>query len=120
MDELKLGECDYRFMNVIWNNQPLQSGELVSLCATELGWKKSTVYTVLKKLCDKGFAKNEGSTVTALIPRERVRAFESERVVNHTFDGSLPGFLASFLDGKTISEKEALELKQLIDSHREE
>lgn len=119
MDELRLCESDYRFMNLIWENEPLASGALVSLCAKELGWKKSTTYTVLKKLCEKGFAQNENTIVTSLIPRDRVRAFESERFVERTFGGSLPGFLASFLGGKTISEKEAAELKKLIDMHKE-
>lgn len=120
MDELKLCESDYRFMNIIWENEPLSSGKLVTLCLEELGWKKSTTYTMLKRLCERGFAKNESGAVTSLIPRDEVRAFESERVVERTFDGSLPGFLASFLGGKTISAEEAAELKQLIDAHREE
>ena len=119
MDELRLCESDYRFMNLIWENEPLASGALVSLCTKELGWKKSTTYTVLKKLCEKGFAQNENTIVTSVIPRDRVRAFESERFVERTFGGSLPGFLASFLGGKTISEKEAAELKKLIDMHKE-
>lgn len=119
MQELKLCESDYRFMCVIWENEPLPSRRLVELCAGRLGWKKSTTYTTLKKLCDKGFAKNEETVVSSLIPRERVQAYESERFVERAFDGSLPGFLASFLGGKTISEKEALELKRLIDEHRE-
>ena len=119
MDELKLCESDFRFMDIIWENEPVSSGKLVELCADKLGWKKSTTYTVLKKLCEKGFAKNEGAVVTALVPRDKVAAFESERIVERTFNGSLPGFLAAFLGGKTISEQEAAELKKLIDSHRE-
>lgn len=119
MDELKLCESDHRFMNVIWKHEPLPSRKLVELCAAELGWKKSTTYTTLKKLCDKGFAKNEDTVVASLIPREKVRAYESERFVDRAFDGSLPGFLAAFLGGKTISEQEAAELKRLIDSHKE-
>ena len=119
MEELKLCESDYRFMNVIWENEPLPSRELVDLCAQQLGWKKSTTYTTLKKLCEKGFARNEDTVVSAVIPREKVRAFESERFLERTFDGSLPGFLAAFLGGKTISEEEAAQLKQLIDQHKE-
>ena len=75
MDELKLCESDFRFMNVIWENEPLPSRELVELCAQQLGWKKSTTSTTLKKLCGKGFAKNEDTVVSALIPREKVRMF---------------------------------------------
>ena len=119
MEHLKLCESDYRFMSVIWDHEPLPSGRLVELCTEILGWKKPTTYTTLKKLCEKGFAKNEASVVTALVPRDKVAAFESERVVERTFGGSLPGFLAAFLGGKTISEQEAAELKKLIDSHKE-
>ena len=119
METLKLCESDYRFMSVIWDSEPLQSGELVTLCAEKLGWKKSTTYTTLKKLCEKGFAKNEDTVVSSLVPREKAQAYESEHFVKHAFGGSLPGFLAAFLGGKTISEKEAAELKRLIDEHRE-
>lgn len=120
MENLKLCESDYRFMTVIWDNEPVASGRLVELCAKELGWKKATTYTTLKKLSEKGFAKNENTIVTSLVPREQVQAFASEHFVEHTFQGSLPGFLAAFLGNKTISEKEAAELKRLIDAHKEE
>ena len=106
-------------MSIIWDNEPLSSRALVELCAQKLGWKKSTTYTVLKKMCEKGFAENSESTIRALVPRDRVQAFASEHFVEHTFKGSLPGFLASFLGGKTISEQEAVELKRLIDEHKE-
>jgi len=120
MEELRLCESDYRFMTVIWENEPLASRRLVELCAGKLGWKKSTTYTTLKKLCEKGFASNEETIVRSCVPRERVQAYESERFVERAFGGSLPGFLAAFLGGKTISEREAAELKRLIDAHREE
>ena len=119
MNDLKLCESDYRFMSVIWDNEPLGSGKLVELCKERLGWKKPTTYTTLKKLCEKGFAQNNESTIRSLVPRDKVQAFASEHFVEHTFEGSLPGFLASFLGGKTISEQEALELKRLIDKHKE-
>lgn len=119
MDELKLCESDRRFMSVIWDNEPLSSGELVALCSKELGWKKSTTYTILKKLCEKGFAKNEETIVTSLVPRGEVQAYESERFMAHNFGGSLPGFLTAFLGGKKISAEEAAELKRLIDEHKE-
>lgn len=119
METLKLCESDYRFMMVIWEHQPLPSGKLVELCAQKLGWKKSTTYTTLKKLCEKGFARNESTVVSALIPREQVQAYESEKFVERAFDGSLPGFLAAFLGGKTLSEREAEKLKRLIDDHKE-
>lgn len=117
--ELKLCESDYRFMCVIWDGEPLTSGELVAQCQNKLGWKKSTTYTVLKKMCEKGFAKNENSVVTACVPRHQVQAYASEHFVEQTFGGSLPGFLTAFLGGRTISEQEAEQLKRLIDAHKE-
>ena len=119
MENLKLCESDYRFMTVIWDNEPVASGQLVELCRQQLGWKKATTYTTLKKLSEKGFAKNVDTIVTSLVPREDVQAYASEHFVEHTFRGSLPQFLVSFLGGKTISEEEAKELKRLIDQHRE-
>ena len=119
VEHLKLCESDYRFMTVIWDHEPLPSGTLVELCAEQLGWKKPTTYTTLRKLCEKGFAKNENTIVSAIIPREQVQAYASEHFVEHTFRGSLPGFLAAFLGGKTISEEDAAALKQLIDAHKE-
>lgn len=118
MDELKLCESDYRFMNVIWENEPLPSRELVELCARELGWKKSTTYTTLKKLCDKGFAKNEETVVSAVIPRDQVRAYESERFLERAFDGSLPAFLAAFTSRKKLTEEDIAQLQKLIDESR--
>ena len=119
MQEYHLCDSEYRFMQVVWDAAPVASGRLVELCAQELGWKKSTTYTVLKKLCEKGIAQNTDSTVTALVPRQQVQAYASEHFVEQTFAGSLPGFLAAFLGGKTISEGEAAQLKALIDKHRE-
>ena len=119
MDNLKLCESDYRFMTIIWDHEPLASRRLVELCAEKLGWKKPTTYTTLKKLCDKGFAKNENTIVSSRIPRQQVQAYASEHFVDQTFSGSLPGFLAAFLGGKTLTQQEAQELKALIDNHRE-
>ena len=120
MDNLKLCESDYRFMSVIWDNEPLPSGKLVELCNEKLGWKKPTTYTTLKKLIEKGFAQNNDTIVTALIPRDKVQTYASEHFVEHTFEGSLPKFLVSFLGGKKLSQKEAEELKKLIDEHKED
>lgn len=117
--ELKLCESDFRFMCVIWENEPVGSGRLVTLCNDELGWKKSTTYTMLKKLCEKGFAKNENSIITSLIPKKDVQAFASEHIVESSFGGSLPSFLTSFFGGKRISEEEANELKKIIDNFKE-
>ena len=119
MEELKLAESDYRFLCIVWEHQPLPSGELVKLCAEKLGWKKPTTYTVLRKLCERGFAKNEDTVVTALIPKEQVQVYQSERFVDRVFEGSLPQFLVSFLGGRSISEKEAAEIRRIIDEHSE-
>ena len=119
MKTLKLCESDYRFMTVIWDNEPVPSGKLVVLCAEALGWKKPTTYTTLRKLCDKGFAQNVDTVVSSLVPREQVQTFASEYFVDSRFKGSLPGFLTAFLDGKVITDKEAEELKHLIDEHKE-
>ena len=119
MENKRLCETDYRFLSVIWDSEPVHSARLVELCGERFGWKKSTTYTMIKKLCEKGFAKSERAVVTSLVPRSQVQARESELFLRQTFDGSLPGFLVSFLGGKTISAKEAEELKRLIDEHRE-
>ena len=117
MESKRLFEGEARFMDIIWDSEPVPSGKLVELCGEKLGWKKSTTYTMLKRLGEKGLVKNESSTVTALVSREEVRAAESSFVVEQTFAGSLPGFLVAFLGGKTISREEAEELKKMIDEH---
>lgn len=119
MEELKLCESDYRFMDVVWDSAPLPSGELVKLCAEKLGWKKPTTYTVLRKLCERGFLKNENTMVSVLIPRERVQVYQSGRFVDRMFQGSLPLFLTSFLGDRTISQKEAEEIREIIDRYSE-
>lgn len=118
MDELKLCESDYRFMTVVWDSEPVPSGELARLCLARLGWKKSTVYTTLKKLADRGFVKNENTVVTAQVPRERVQTYESGHVVDRAFGGSLPAFVAAFTKGRRLTEQELDELQRLIDESR--
>lgn len=120
MGNLKLCESDFRFMLVVWENEPVASGRLARLCADKLGWKRPTTYTVLRKMCEKGLLKNENTIVSSIVPKEQVQAYESEHFVERTFEGSLPQFLVSFFGNRTISKKEADELKRLIDSHREE
>jgi len=119
MDAYHLCDSEYRFMQVVWDAAPVASGQLVELCAQQLGWKKSTTYTVLKKMCEKGLLQNQRSTVTVLAPRETVTADAAESFVERTFGGSLPGFLTAFMSGRILSEEEAAELKQLIDQHKE-
>ena len=120
MDDLKLCDSDYRFMSVVWESEPVGSGQLVRLCQDRLGWKKSTTYTVLKKLCDRAFLKNEGSVVSALVPREQVEVFESGYVVDRSFGGSLPAFIAAFTKGRALTAQEAEEIQHLIDDSRKE
>ena len=121
MGPKRLSYGEERFLEIIWDSEPVPSGRLVELCLEKLGWKKSTTYTRLRLLEEKGYVKNENSLVSALLSREEARAFESARVVNETFGGSLPIFLASFLgNGRKLTEEEAEELKKLIDGHRED
>ena len=110
----RLCESDYRFLSLIWDHEPVNSTELVRICASELGWKKSTVYTMVKKLSEKGLVVNEDATVRSLVPREEIQRQESRSFVDQTFSGSLPGFLVSFYGSKGISEEEAAELEKLI------
>ena len=119
MGDWKLCDSEYRFMCVVWDHAPLPSGRLVELCAQQLGWKKSTTYTALKKLCDKGLLKNENAMVSVLVKKEAVQAEESAAFVRRTFDGSLPAFLAAFMGGRKLSDREAAEIQKLIDDHRE-
>ena len=119
MDHLRLAEGEYRFACIVWDNEPLPSGKLVELSQQELGWKKSTTYTVLKKLVEKGVLLNENAMVTAAIPKEQILREESRAVVDRAFEGSLPSFLAHFMGGRTISDDEADELKAIIDRYRE-
>lgn len=117
MDNKRLFEGEARFMDIIWDNEPVPSGKLVELALEKLGWKKSTTYTMLRRMCDKGLLKNENSVGTALVTRSRVRATESQNLVEQIFAGSLLNFLDSYFDGKTITIEEADELKRMIDTH---
>lgn len=119
MKDLKIGEIEYRFMSIIWENEPLSSRALVDLCSEKLGWKKSTTYSTLKKLSEKCLVQNIDSQVTSLITKEEVQSYRSEQFMENTFSGSLPCFLTAFLDGRKISKKEADKLKKLIDLHKE-
>ena len=115
---MKVFDSEIKLMEIIWEHEPVTSMDLVQLCAQQFDWKKSTTYTMLKRLQEKGFVKNDRSVVTSLISQEAVRAKESRNFVTETFKGSLPSFIAAFLGGETISEEEAEELKKLIDSYR--
>lgn len=117
MDCFKLCDSDYRFMLIVWEHAPLKSGELVKRCNEELGWKKSTTYTTIKKLSEKGYIKNEDTIVHVLVEKELVQRDESNYFVDRTFNGSLPQFLTAFLGGKQISREEAEKIKDIIDKY---
>jgi BlaI family penicillinase repressor len=116
VDDMKLGAVETRFAEIIWKNEPLSSGELVKLCSKELEWKKSTTYTVLKKLCDRGIFQNNGGTVSSLISADELAAMQSERFVEETFGGSLPAFIAAFTARKHLSTEELQEISRMIDA----
>ncbi len=120
MAELKLGAVEAQFAEIIWENEPLSSTELVKLAGEKLGWKKSTTYTILKRLCQREIFQNEGGTVTSLLSKEEFAACQSEQFVEETFDGSLPAFVAAFTTRKKLSQKEYDQLQALIDERRRE
>lgn len=120
MSELELGAIQERFADIVWANEPLGSGELVRICEKELRWKKPTTYTVLRRLCEKGLLKNENGTVTSVISREAFYAAKSEQIVEDSFDGSLPAFIASFISRRDLTAREAEEIQRMIDAFREE
>ncbi len=115
MEKYKLYDAEFKFCSLIWDSEPINSTELVKLSQARLGWKKSTTYTVLKKLCERGILKNEDTMVSAIVKREDAQRYESTNIVEKAFDGSLPQFLTSFFGGRKISEKEAEELKRIIE-----
>lgn len=118
MSELRMGAIESHFADMIWENEPVPSPELVKLAERELNWKKSTTYTVLKRLCERGIFQNRGGVVTSLISRQDFYAVQSEKFVEETFSGSLPAFLAAFTTRKKLSEEEISELQALIDQSR--
>lgn len=117
--KINLTEAEERLANIIWRNAPLASPDLVALAATELSWKKSTTYTVLKKLCHKGVFKNENAQVTVLLTREEQIALQSRRYVEDAFGGSLPRFITAFIGDARLTSGQAAELRQLIEAHQE-
>lgn len=120
MDETRLGAVEARFADLIWQNAPLSSGELVKLCAQELEWKKSTTYTVLKKLCDRGIFQNQGGLVTPLISRRDFYARQSQRFVEENFDGSLPSFIAAFASAGKLSNRDLEDIRRMLDEFDKE
>ncbi|MBQ7862253.1 MAG: BlaI/MecI/CopY family transcriptional regulator [Clostridia bacterium] len=119
MEEIRLGAVESRFADIIWENEPLTSGELVKLCEKELTWKKSTTYTVLKKLCERGIFRNEKGVVTSLVSKQELNSRQSEQFVEENFKGSLPAFIAAFTKRKAISQKDLKEIRELLDKFEE-
>ena len=119
MENIRLGEVETRFAELIWENEPIASGELVKLCQKELDWKKSTTYTVLRKLCDRGIFKNEDGVVSSLISKDRFNAIQSEKIIEDSFDGSLPNFIAAFTSMKKLSQEDIDAIKAMIDNYGE-
>lgn len=118
--EIELGEIQEQFAEIIWENEPVASGELVRIANVRLGWKKSTTYTVLRKLCEKGLFQNIDGIVTSIISKEEFDGAKSFKFVDDNFAGSLPSFLAAFASIKKLSKKEVDEIQKMIDTFREE
>lgn len=117
MDDFRLGVVETRFAELIWAHEPLSSGELVKLCERELEWKKSTTYTVLKKLCDRGIFQNQDGIVTSIVSRQEFQSRQSRRFVEDTFSGSLPAFIAAFADGGNLTDRDISEIRKMIDAY---
>lgn len=120
MAEYKLGEIETIFADIIWDNEPVSSRRLTELAEERLNWKRTTTYTILKRLCERGLFQNNGGTVTSLVSREEFYARQSEMFVEETFNGSLPAFLAAFGSRKKLSDSEIDELQKVIDAMRGE
>lgn len=119
MEQYKLGEMEKRFADLIWEKAPVTSGELVKLCEKAFDWKRTTMYTMLKRLCDRKLFVNEGGVVTVLISKEEFESGQGRQFIDEHFEGSLPRFLVAFSRRKKLSEKEIEELKRLIDEYEE-
>lgn len=120
MEQYKLGEMELRFADIIWQNEPVSSRTLTELCEKEFAWKRTTTYTMLKRLCERKIFENNSGTVTALMSKADFKAAQSEQFLSDTFNGSLPQFLAAFSRHKRLTAKEINELQHLIDRHKED
>ena len=120
MGELQMGVIESRFADIIWQNEPVATTELVKLSQQELNWKKTTTYTVLKRLCDKGIFRNDNGTVTSVISKSDFYSVQSEKFVDETFGGSLPAFLAAFTARKSLTREEVTELRKMVAEYEEE
>ncbi|MBO5755634.1 MAG: BlaI/MecI/CopY family transcriptional regulator [Clostridia bacterium] len=116
MNELRLGNVEARFADIIWKHAPLSTASLIKLCEEELGWKRTTTYTVLKRLSERGIFKNDNGIVTVLISKDEFYSMQSEKVVKESFGGSLPAFIAAFTSRQNLSESEVAEIKAIIEN----
>lgn len=114
----KIFESEYRFCLILWDNEPIRSSELVRLCKDQLGWKPTTTYTVIKRLSDRGVLKNENSVVSSLVSKQDAQAYQIEEMVEKTFEGSLPAFVAAFTRDQRISQAEIDAVQEMIDRYR--
>lgn len=120
MPEIQMGAIEARFADIIWSHEPVTAAMLAKYAEAELGWKKTTSYTALKRLCDKGIFRNEKGTVTSLISREQFNAMQSEKFLEETYDGSLPAFIAAFARRKSISRADLEEIRRMLDKYEQE
>lgn len=118
MDTPKVFESEYRFCLILWEHEPVKSSELVNLCKEQLGWKPTTTYTVIKRLSERGVLKNENTIVSSLVSKDEVQAAEINEMVEKTFEGSLPAFIAAFTKHQKLSEMEIDAVQQMIDRYR--
>lgn len=114
----KIFESEYRFCLILWEREPIKSSELVSLCREQLGWKPTTTYTVIKRLSERGIIKNENTVVTSLVSKDEAQAAEIDEMVERTFEGSLPAFIAAFVKRKDLSDEEIDAVQDMIDRYR--
>ena len=119
MEQYKLGEMEQKFADMIWANEPVSSRALTELCEAEFSWKRTTTYTMLKRLCDRGIFANNSGTVTALMSKAKFGAAQGEQFLKDAFNGSLPQFLAAFTRRKKLTAKEIADIQRLIDNHKE-
>ncbi len=118
METPKVFESEYKFCLILWENEPIKSSELVTLCQNQLGWKSTTTYTVIKRLSERGVLKNQNTVVTSLVSKEQIQASEIDEMVKKTFEGSLPAFIAAFTKRQRLTDKELDRLQEMIDSYR--
>ena len=118
MDTPKIHESEYRFCLILWEHEPVKSSELVALCKEQLGWKPTTTYTVIKRLSERGVLKNENTVVTSLVTKDQVQAAQINEMVEKTFEGSLPAFVAAFTKHQKLSDAEIDVVQQMIDRYR--